>query len=323
MDPIEPEISRTKRPPAGYVNFERLRRVAVRREQRGYFTAAQAQNAGISAPMLARMNARGLVIRERPGIYRFRVTTAQTWQDALAGQLLETGGVACGVTAAALFGLAKSKNRRGTFDIMMPRGSHFAKNPRHTTRDLKPNEIVTVDGLPTLHPVRAIIDAAHRMTRKAATEMIEAAVVRRLVRPDELEQRAKELRNSKRPGTYVVLEILRELHPELQRSRNEWEALLVRRMREFGLPEPSLEFVVKIHDRRYLLDAAWPGALVALEFDGRDPHMRRAVFDNDIMRRNDFVDAGWQRFSIAARELEAGDARTLQLVARAIRRVAA
>ena len=153
--------------------------------------------------------------------------------------------------------------------------------------------------------------------------MIESAVVRELVDPLRLSRRARELRNSKRPGCAIVLAILDELHPELRRSRNDWEALVVRRCSEFGLPRPSTEFEVIINGRRYFLDLAWPEFLVALEFDGRDPHMRRIVHDNDTLRRNDFTDAGWTRFGITSSELAVASTKTLQQVRRAIAKSAA
>jgi very-short-patch-repair endonuclease len=81
-----------------------------------------------------------------------------------------------------------------------------------------------------------------------------------------------------------------------------------------------LEFDVIIDGRRYIADAAWPTVKVALEFDGRDPHMRKQVHDYDSMRRNDFTSAGWLRFGITAAALKRRDDRTFRQVARAIAR---
>ena len=148
--------------------------------------------------------------------------------------------------------------------------------------------------------------------------MVESAIVRGLVNPDVLRRRANELTHSKRPGCAIVLRILAELHPELARSRNEWEALVARRAKEFGLDAPCLEYELFIDGRRYIADAAWPEQRVALEFDGRDPHMRRTVHDYDTGRRNDFTDAGWRRFGITALALRKGDDRAFRQVARAI-----
>jgi hypothetical protein len=292
-----------------------LARIAGRRSQRGYFTTAQATRSGINGMRLTRWTASGVITRTARGVYRFTVGTPPSWKDRLAGELLATNGYACGLSGVALYGLIEP---RGEPDILVPRGANRANNPRHTTRTLAPNECVLVDGLRALHPVRAILDAAHRVSRKQAVEMIERAIVRNLVDPFDLERRARELRNPKRPGCKVVLGILDELHPELRLSRNEWEALVVRRCRELGLPEPELEYEIWIDGEHYFLDAAWPPKLVTLEFDGRDPHMRRTVHDHDSRRRNDLADAGWTRFGITATDARRRNSKVFGQVRRAL-----
>src|SRR5262249_8780088 len=112
--------------------------------------------------------------------------------------------------------------------------------------------------------------------------------------------------------------ILSELHPELRLSRNKWEALVVRRCRELGLPDPVLELEIWIDGHHYFLDAAWEPALVTLEFDGRDPHMRRQVHDYDTRRRNDLTQAGGKRFGTTATDAHSDD-RTFRQVGGALR----
>ena len=90
--------------------------------------------------------------------------------------------------------------------------------------------------------------------------------------------------------------------------------------RSSGSTPPELEYELFIDGRRYIADAAWPEQRVALEFDGRDPHMRRWVHDYDTGRRNDFTDAGWLRFGITATALKQRDDRAFRQVARAIAR---
>jgi hypothetical protein len=293
----------------------RLQRLAKRRGQRGYFTSAQAQAAGMSRSRLSRLVERGLVLRVARRVYRFRVAAATDWKDELAIELLATGGSASGLSAAALYGLADPPARPS---VLVERGSRTAINGRHTSRDLSPYERVSVEGLRSLSPLRAVLDSAHQLPATKARAMIESAIVRGLVKPEALRRRAQELTHSKRPGCAVVLRILADLHPELARSRNEWEALVARRAKQFGLARPQLEYEVYLDGRRYIIDAAWPEQRVALEFDGRDPHMRRSVHDNDTGRRNDFTDAGWRRFGITATALKARDDRAFRQVARAI-----
>ena len=297
--------------------YSELQRIARRRAQRGYFTSAQAETAGVSRMKLARLVERGLVVRAARGVYRFRVTAVASWKDQLAAELLSTGGVASGLSAAALYELADPP---AVPSVIVPRGGGPAASGRHTTRHLPRYECVTVDGLRSLAPVRAVLDSVHRLSSARGVAVVESAIVRGLVKPEALRRRAGELTHSKRPGCSMVLRILDELHPELARSRNEWEALVARRAKECGLEPPRLEYELFIDGRRYIADAAWPEQRVALEFDGRDPHMRRAVHDYDNGRRNDFTDAGWRRFGITAAALKRRDDRVFGQVARAISR---
>jgi hypothetical protein len=266
---------------------------------------------------LSRLVEQGLVVRVARRVYRFRIGAAPGWKDLLAIELLSTGGTTGGLSAAALIDLADPPARPY---VLVARGGRASGRDHHTTRELTRHELVTVEGLRTLSPVRTVLDAAHRMSRSRAVAMVESAIVRGLVTPEALQRRATELRHSKRPGCAIVLRILDDLHPELARSRNEWEALVARRARELGLELPRLEYEVTFDGRHYVADAAWPDQRVALEFDGRDPHMRRKVHDNDSARRNDFEDADWKRFGITAAALKNRDDRAFAQVARAIAR---
>jgi hypothetical protein len=271
----------------------------------------------MSRMQLSRFVADGLIVRVAPRVYRFRVAAAATWKGSLAAELLSTGGRASGLSASALYDLAVAPRDPC---VLVERGSRAQGGGRHTTRELPASDVAIVDGLRALAPIRAVLDSVHLLPTVAGVAMIESAIVRGLVRPEALHRRASELAHSKRPGCAVALRILADLHPGLARSRNEWEALVLRRANEFGLAPPELEFELFFDGHRYLADAAWPAARVALEFDGRDPHMRRRIHDYDNGRRNDFTDAGWRRFGITASALQNRDDRTFRQVARAIER---
>ena len=295
-------------------SYARLRVVARRRSQRGCFTFEQALAAGLTASQISRLLQKGVIVRVAPRVYRFTVVGSD-WKSDLAAQLLSTGGVACGLTAAALYSLTSPPAHP---EVMVLHGARRGSRGRHSTRALESVERVTVDGLAALAPVRTVVDVAHRVSRSEARTLVESAIVRGLVRPAALERRARELRHGKRPGCAVVLRVLADLHPELERSRNEWEALVVRRVRERGLPAPTLEYEIFVDGRRYIADAAWPTAKVMFEFDGRDPHMRRRVHDQDSLRQNDLVSAEWRRFSVTAAALQRGDGRVFRQVAAAL-----
>jgi hypothetical protein len=294
-----------------------LHRVARRRGQRGYFTSAQAEACGLSRMQLSRLVEQGLMVRAAHRVYRFRVAAETSWKDRLAVELLSTGGVTCGLSSTALINLADPPARP---QVLVARGGGAGIPGRHSTRELPAYECVRVEGLRTLAPVRAVLDSLHRLPRGKAIGMVESAIVRGLVKPEALLRRAKELTHSKRPGCAIASRILADLHPDVARARFDWVALVARRVKQFGLEEPQLEYELFFDGHRYIADAAWPQQRVALEFDGRDPHMRRAVHDSDTGRRNDFMDAGWSRFGITASALRNRDDRTFRQVARAIAR---
>lgn len=123
--------------------FVELRRIARRPSQRGCFTSAQASAAGLSRARLSRLVQRGTVVREAPRVYRFTVAAALDWKDRLAVELLSTGGIACGLSAAALCGLAEPPDRP---DVLMPRGSRGAVPGRRTTREPGSSHMESVPG---------------------------------------------------------------------------------------------------------------------------------------------------------------------------------
>jgi very-short-patch-repair endonuclease len=73
---------------------------------------------------------------------------------------------------------------------------------------------------------------------------------------------------------------------------------------EAGLPDPVPNHGLVLDGQRRFLDVAWPEHMVVLEFDGYEPHMVRAVFDDDRVRQNSLVAAGWTVFRVTSRMLE-------------------
>jgi very-short-patch-repair endonuclease len=54
-----------------------------------------------------------------------------------------------------------------------------------------------------------------------------------------------------------------------------------------------------------VIDVAWPDELVLVEFDGYRPHSGRTAFDDDRVRQNELVRAGWVPFRLTSTALTA------------------
>ena len=151
-------------------------------------------------------------------------------------------------------------------------------------------------------------------------DLVDTAIVRRLVTPRRLAERATALWAPRRRGCAVVLRLLGDAHPELWRARNLWEARVLRVLRRARVRDPIPNHAVVVDGQRRVIDFAWPDEMVALEFDGFVPHTTRRVFDDDRVRQNLLVDAGWRIYRLTAamirRQPQQSNAPVVRAVAR-------
>ncbi len=283
------------------------------RRQLGCFTHAQARDAGIDEREVERRIARGAWEEVAAGVYRAAPAASISREQRLMALTLSVDGVAFGRSAAWLYGLLPAPRHPEVLVVRVDRNR--LRDGLHSTRSLPTAEIARVKGIRATIPTRTVIDAAGTLAQSAVVRLVDRAVVRRLVRPSSLWRRAIELQNSKRPGCRKVLSALASQHAGLVSARNEWEAQLLRMVDEAGLPEPVPNHGLVLDGQRRFLDIAWPDHMVDLEFDGFEPHMVRAVFDDDRVRQNALVAAGWTVFRVTSRMLEHQPGRLLAAIA--------
>ena len=166
------------------------------------------------------------------------------------------------------------------------------------TDSLEPPDVCVVDAIPTTSVVRTLIDLAALMPRGRFEELFDSVVAGGGVRLRRLETRACELAAPRRSGCAVVLELVAETHPEVVRSRNGWEANVLRTIGRLGLPPPKVNYRVRVGGRTRYIDLAWPDHRVAVELDGFVAHLPRRIFDDDRDRQNDLVGAKWKVYRI-------------------------
>ena len=237
-------------------------------------------------------------------MYRLAVAGEPDWRTRTMACTLAVRGAACRQSALALHELL-GPPREPEVVVLRNRRS-AARAPAPSTDALVPADLTVVDGIPATSPVRTLIDMGGRLPRARFEDILDTAIVQRLVTVDRLRIRARDLRAPRRNGCAIVLALLDERDPGLHRARNVWEARVLRIVRRLGLPPPAVNHRVRVGGRVRYLDLAWPDAKVALEFDGFVPHSTRRVFDDDRARQNDLVADGWTVFRITKAML-AGD----------------
>lgn len=286
------------------------------RMQHGVFTLAQALASGYSRATVRRRIDRRNWEEIAPRVYRVMLAGPADWRTRTLAMALATGGVACRRSALALFGLWSPPPDP---EILVARVTRTAARlPQTSTDSLPACDITHVDRVPVTTPARTLIDVGGLLPGTRFEDVLDTAIVQRLVTADDLAARARDLWAPRRNGCAVVLALLEERHPELRNARNVWEARTLRVVRALGLPDPRVNYPVRVGQRRRYLDLAWPDAKVAVEFDGFVPHSTRRVFDDDRERQNDLVADGWTVFRVTKTMLDRDPAATFQPVAVAV-----
>jgi hypothetical protein len=188
-----------------------------RRRQRGLFTLAQALDAGYTRPAVRR-RLHDRVWREvDTRVYRVVNGVPDDSHQMLLARVMATGGVACGESAAALFGLIPFP---ATPQILAARSMRTRTHVGvQFSSDLPDSDIALVDGIPATRPARTVIELATTTPSERFEDVLDGAIVGKLVTMDRLEKRARELRAPNRPGCAIVLGLLADRHPELSGGR--------------------------------------------------------------------------------------------------------
>jgi very-short-patch-repair endonuclease len=264
--------------------------------QRETWTLQQALECGFSRPAIRRRIQRVQWEEIAPRVYRLAHATPPDDRQLLSAQVRAFGGVASGQSAAALYGwMPFPRVPEITVDRAARRKSHRSV---HITDALPPEDITSAQGIRATTPVRTLIDLGTWLPRDRFEDVFDQVLVSGMAEPRRIETRARQLAAPRRGGCGVVLALLAESHPELRRARNGWEAKALRAVGRLGLPPPRVNYRVRVGGRTRYIDLAWPEEMVAVELDGFVPHSNRAVFEDDRVRQNDLVEAGWEPYRV-------------------------
>ncbi len=286
------------------------------RRQHGVFTLEQAEASGHSRATVRRRIKAGVWQELAPRVYRVALGSEADWRVRTMATVLSTGGIACRRSALALFGLLSPPSEVEVLAVRTQRTA--SRLPQRSTDCLPDIDVTTVSGIRTTTPARTLIDVGGRLAPTLFEDILDAAIVQRLVTVERLEARARALWAPRRNGCAIVLRLLDEREPALRCARNLWEAKVLRVVRRLGMPPPRVNHRVHVGGRRRYLDLAWPDVKVAVEFDGFVPHSTRRVFDDDRARQNDLVADGWTVFRVTKTMLTADPTGTFRPIALAV-----
>ncbi len=187
------------------------------------------------------------------------------------------GTVLSHLSAAALWELLPTAQTR--IDVTVPgtsrrqrRGIHV-----HRTRELAPENVTVVDGIPVTTVTQTLCDLAAVVSRARFQKAVEQAQRAGLLDLLGL-QRAVD-RHPTRRGTAAVRAVLDGYTPA-PLTRSDRERLFLELIRKAGLPAPLVNHRVA----GYEVDVYWPQWHLVVEIDGRAYHSDPGAFERDPVR---------------------------------------
>jgi hypothetical protein len=229
-----------------------------------------------------------------------------TWHQRLhAAQLAVAGagGVASYVSAAALHGLLRPSLLP---HVTVPPGSSARCPIAKVHRSLVPGiDRATVDGIATTSVSRTVVDLAAVLDRPSLDELVDGALCGSLASPEAV-LAALDRAGDHRRGRVTLTSALDVWTAGIEPG-SPGEARLLRRLGDWGLPEPVTQYVVEDRNGVFVarVDVAWPSALVGLEYEGVRYHGPRR-FDADERRYETLRELGWWVAAADKRDLLPG-----------------
>lgn len=158
------------------------------------------------------------------------------------------------------------------------------------TRDLRPQDIMVVNGVSVTTPLRTALDLGCCLRRREAYAVLNAMAARYdLTREDYLRALP---RYRRRRGVRQLRPLVLIVEPRVESVRESWVLLAII---DAGLPLPEPQYWIEIDGvPTYRLDFAYPRLKVCVEYDGDEWHERSPEQrERDEARRCWLRDHGW------------------------------
>lgn len=169
-------------------------------------------------------------------------------------------------------------------------------------RDLRNRDVIDIGGVAVTTPLRTAMDLGCKLKRREAyAAMNDLARLHGLNRAD---FRRELVRYRRRRGVIQMRELTQLVDPRIESPRESWVRLAIH---DAALPEPTPQLVVHLDGREFRIDFAYPGARIAVEYDGEQHHSDGAAIIDDDRRREQLRQAGW-KFIVVRRGDFSGEA---------------
>ena len=282
----------------------RLAELAAR--QHGVVTAEQLGELGLSA--------RGVRLRAESGrLHRIHHSVYSVVPLTLLGRngRYMAAVLACGPDAVLSYRCAAALHEiRATAQTKVDvtvRGRSHRKHagidvPRSTT--LTPADVTTVHGIPCTTVARTTLDLAQVIKGRPLERALDQAEILDLLDLAALDDQIE--RNKARPAAKRLQAVLDEHYIGSTPTWSDLEEAFLAACRRAGLPTPEVNALIDPDDAdptAIRVDFVWREQRVIVETDGHETHRTRRAFEEDRLRDQRLIVAGWTVIRITWRQL--------------------
>jgi very-short-patch-repair endonuclease len=275
--------------------------------QCGAFARAQVLASGGSNSLVKRRLASGAWEVRHPGVYAISAVPRSWHQDVWAA-LLAIGprATVSHETALRLHGLGDDlvPSRPLTFTISHGGHARVAGAVAHQIDDLAPVDVGAVAMLPSSRPHRAVVEVAATVGRRRLGDIVDELLVTRRTSHEAIAACLARVVRPGKPGVVALGEVLDERGDGYVADASELERALFTALESAGLPLPRRQAPLPGRGAlEGLVDAAYDGAKVIIEADGRRWHTRIRDLKRDHQRDAEAARVGWQTLRFLYEEI--------------------
>jgi len=267
----------------------------------GLFRAEDALRAGLSRRQIAYRVRQGRTEPVGQDVYRF-VGSAQTPDQRSLSAAWRAGGATSHRTGIDLFALMDRSRSRPHVTVERTSGHELPDVVIHRSCDLTPDDLTVVRSIPVTTPARTLVDVGLMVSDLDLEKVLHRAVHRGLTTIDELRSVYLRISRQGRHGAGPIGELLADYDDSMPAAESDLEVVILRVLRDHGVPSPVRQYVVELDEATFRLDLAYPGHRVFLEGDGFGVHGARGAFEDDRWRQNLLVVHGWWPLRVTWRQ---------------------
>jgi very-short-patch-repair endonuclease len=289
---------------------------AVAATQAGSFHRDQATDVGMTREQLRRRREKGQIDALARNVFAY-AGSPPTFPRALWAGLLDAGeGSAASHRAAAQLHQVPGFNR-SIVDITQVRAEHRRTELAtvHQTFCLPTDHITTVQGVPATTLARTIFDLAAWSSPKRIVHGWPHVPLGRVARTLDLAQRElafdldrldevlEDMARHGTPGVQIVRMLLDERSTGYNSTDTALERLLLDVLRRFGAPLPDTQAVIGGDLPVGRVDFWFRGTRIVIEADSRKYHLRLTSHDDDLLRDQKLIAAGFIPIRVTWKQL--------------------